>query len=161
MTVKELIETNQLITDVIIEIRLQGHVLIDCLHIGPDAGIIPPYPTMVPKDKKYVGNFSEEFKKVSTYILKNINAWDEGKDYWQVKTNKIPSRWLDLEVFSWESRPAYFGHHPRANHDGHKSNGFYGQAIKIIALPAEDMKAEENVCDTNLEGQMNIYDFIN
>ena len=61
---------------------------------------------MVPKEERYIGNLSLETKREAYYIDKSINAWDDGKDYWQVKVNRIPKKWLELEVYSWEVWPA-------------------------------------------------------
>ena len=63
MTVKELIELNQMITDVEITVRKDGTKLLDQLNIGPAEGIRPPHPTMVPKEEEWVGNMSLETKR--------------------------------------------------------------------------------------------------
>ena len=48
MTVEELLKLNGLITDVVIEVRINGSRLLDELNIGPDFGVVPRYPTQVP-----------------------------------------------------------------------------------------------------------------
>lgn len=151
MKVKELIELNQLISDIVIEVRQDGNALLDALEIGPKVGIKPPYPTMVPKSEKYIGNFCIETKREATYIPKSINARQDGKDYWQLKVNRIPAKWLDLEVYSFNVWSSFYGH----------SNE--GQRINIVALPSgETLTVPEPTksTDTELEGQMNITDFI-
>ena len=132
MTVEELISANNNITDVCIEVRVDGCALLDALHIGLDYGVEPPYPQMVPKDRRYVGSQSLDSKRKSTYIRKSINAWDDGRDYWQVKPNRIPKAWLELEVYSWQNWHVYKGRHPRSSTN---PNGSY-DGIQIIALPA-------------------------
>ena len=158
MTVEELISLNQMIVDLTITVRKDG-ALLDQLSIGPDAGKKPRFPLMVPKDEKHIGSLTD--KKESAYIQKSINAWDDGHDYWQVKPNRIPKAWLALEVDSWESYPAYYGNHPRANVDGHRNVSFHGERVKITALPSgqklsvpeEKPKAEE------FDGQMSFEDW--
>lgn len=145
MTVKELIELNQMITDIEITVRKNGSALVDQLNIGPSRGIKPPYPQMVPKEERYIGNMSLETKREAYYIDKNINAWDDGKDYWQVKPNRIPSKWLDLEVYAWEVWPAstvVYGKNRRNDYGhSHKNINFHGQRINIIALPSGEKLA--------------------
>jgi hypothetical protein len=46
LTVKELIELNQMITDIEITVRKGGTALFDQLNIGPAEGIEPPFPMM-------------------------------------------------------------------------------------------------------------------
>ena len=140
MTVKELIELNQMITDVEITVRKDGTKLLDQLNIGPAEGIRPSHPTMVPKEEKYIGNMSLETKREAHYINKSINSWDDGKDYWQVKWNRIPSKWLELTVYSWEVWPAscvVYGASRRNDYgNSRKNNNFHGQRIGITVLPS-------------------------
>lgn len=51
MTVKELIELNQMITDIEITVRKGGTVLLDQLNIGPAEGIEPPFKKMMEHSK--------------------------------------------------------------------------------------------------------------
>lgn len=69
MTVEELISANNNITDICIEVRVDGCALLDVLHIGLDYGVEPPYPQMVPKDRRYVGSQSMDSKRKSTSNL--------------------------------------------------------------------------------------------
>lgn len=167
MTVRELIELNQMITDIEITVRKNGTTLLDQLNIGPAEGIKPPYPTMVPKEERYVGNFSISTKREAYYIDKSINAWDDGKDYWQVKVSRIPSKWLDLEVFSWSVWPAsstvVYGKN-RRNDWGHSQSNvnFHGQRLGITALPTGELlevKKDKPKQIEQLEGQMSIEDW--
>lgn len=169
MTVKELIELNQMITDVEITVRMDGK-LVDQLNIGPAEGEKPPFPMRVPRDPKYAGNIGthdEKMFKEAAYIPKSINAWDDGKDYWQVKVNRIPAKWLDLEVYSWEVWPAstvcYSSPRRRNGTLNFKNVNFYGERIGITALPSgEKLEVEEpkpkREQDEQLEGQMSIED---
>jgi len=161
MKVRELIELNQMITDMEITVRQNGTALLDQLNIGPAEGIKPPYPTMVPKEERYIGNMSVSTKREAHYIDKSINAWDDGKDYWQIKTKRIPEKWLELEVYSWEVWPAssvcYTS--PRRGH-----THFHGQRLNITALPSgEKMEITEpkpkQEQTEQLEGQMSIDDW--
>lgn len=140
MTVRELIGLNQMITDIEITVRKGGSALLDQLNIGPAEGVKPPYPTMVPKEERYIGNQSLSTKREAYYIDKSINTWDDGKDYWQVKPNRIPSRWLDLEVYSWSVWPAstvVCGVNRRTNYGlNFKNVNFHGQRLSITALPS-------------------------
>lgn len=165
MTVRELIELNQMIVDAEITIRKDGNVLLDQLNIGPAEGVKPPHSIMVPKEERYIGNMSISTKREAYYIDKSINAWDDGKDYWQVKVNRIPSKWLDLEVFSWSVWPAsrsIYGR--RTNYDFNFPNvNFHGQRINIIALPSGEsleIKEEKPKQEEQLAGQMDITDYI-
>ena len=165
MTVKELIELNQMITDAEITVRKEGYLL-DQLNIGPARGIKPPYPTRVPRDEKYLKNFGMGDHKMyrdAAYIPKSINSWDDGKDYWQVKPERIPKKWLDLEVYGWNVRDAHTVGTTSPRRGGcHKNINFHGEEIHITALPngqslevhAED--SQEN--DKQIDGQMNIFD---
>ena len=157
MTVRELIELNQMITDAEITVRKNGSALMDQLNIGPAEGIKPPFPTMVPKEERYIGNMSLETKREAYYIDKSINAWDDGKDYWQIKVNRIPQKWLDLEVISWEVWPAscvVYGASRRNDWgNSHRNVNFHGQRIGITVLPSGEIlkvkepKAKEPVID--------------
>ena len=162
MTVKELISLNQMITDVKITVRKNGKLL-DQLNIGPAEGIKPLFPTMVPKEEKYIGNMSIETKREAHYINKSINAWDDGKDYWQVKPDRIPKKWLNLEVYSWDARNAHTVGTTSPRRGGlHKNINFHGEEIHISALPSGqslDVPVEDpRQQDQQLDGQMNIFD---
>ena len=171
MTVRELIELNQMITDVEIDIRQNGSLRIDQLNIGCSQGEKPPYPTRVPRKPEYAGGYNlhnDHYYREATYLPKSINSWDDGKDYWQVKVNRIPKKWLDLEVFSWEVWPAsavcYTS--PRRSEGVFKNVNFHGQRINIIALPSgehmeiPELKQKHADPDDQLEGQMSIEDFM-
>ncbi len=139
MTVRELIELNSMISDAEIVIRKNGHELVDCLNIGPVQGIKPPYPMRVPKKPEYIGSpnsMNDNFYKDAAYINKSINAWDDGKDFWEIKVDRIPKRYLDLTVFSWEVWPGMYGWGGRRRYkDGGINQNFHGQRINIVALP--------------------------
>lgn len=169
MTVKELIEINQMIVDVEITIRKDGTALLDQLNIGPAEGVKPPYPTMVPKEERYIGNQSLSTKREAYYIDKSINAWDDGKDYWQVKLNRIPTKWLDLEVFSWSVTPAStISHGRRTNYNFNFPNvNFHGQRLSITALPSgetmeikKEIKKDEPKSEPMLPGQMSLEEWL-
>lgn len=163
MKTKELIELNAMITDLEITVRQNGGLLLDQLNIGCSEGVKPPYPTRVPKDPKYAGNFNQsndEIYKDAAYIPKSINAWDDGKDYYDIKVNRIPAKWLDLEVYSWECTSASrVGTNPRRG-----TTHFYGERLRITALPSgESLEVKENTSEKSeatLPGQMSIEDFI-
>ena len=164
MTVKDLIELNAMITDLEITVRQNGNLLLDQLNIGCSEGVKPPYPTRVPKDPKYAGNFNrsnDDMYKDAAYIPKPINSWDMGKDYYEIRVKSIPAKWLDLEVYSWECSPASrvtYASPRRGN------TNFYGQYMKIIALPSgESLKVKEKTSEKSevtLPGQMSIDDFL-
>lgn len=161
MTVKELIELNQMIVDVEITIRENGSALLDQLNIGPARGIKPPQPTRVPKHPKYKNLFSrndDHFYKDAAYIDKSINSWDDGKDYWNVKPDRIPNKWLDLQVFSWEVWPASTVHVPHR----YQNVNFHGERINIVALPSGQVMEVKEVKEPEeqIDGQMNLSDFI-
>ena len=165
MTVKELISLNQHITDIRIQVRENGTLLLDELNIGC-AKVKPPYPMRVPTKPKYAkccDKHSTEKFKDAAYIPKSINSWDDGKDYWQVKPERIPKKWLDLEVYGWNVRDAHTVGTTSPRRGGcHKNINFHGEEIHITALPngqslevhAED--SQEN--DKQIDGQMNIFD---
>jgi hypothetical protein len=157
-----------MITDVEITIRKDGSALLDQLNIGPAEGIKPPFPTMVPKEEKWVGNMSIETKREAYYIDKSINAWDDGKDYWQIKPERIPKKWLELDVSSWEVWPAstvVYGASRRNDYGhSHKNINFHGQRINIeVETNGQDLKIQEpkekQKDDKQLEGQMSIEDW--
>jgi hypothetical protein len=151
-----------MITDLEITVRQDGNLLLDQLNIGCSEGIKPRYPLRVPKDPKYAGSncpSDDSRYKDAAYIPKSINSWDDGKDYYSIKLNSIPKKWLDLEVFGWEcskaSRLATVS--PRR-----ERTQFYGQYLQIIALPSgeklEIKEAEKS--EVGLPGQMSINDFL-
>ena len=163
MKVYELIETNNMITDAEITIRINGSALLDQLNIGPSEGVKPPYPTKVPINEDFVGMLSEPCRKEAAYIPKSINSWDDGKDYWQVKPNRIPKKWLDLDVFSWEVWPASTVGVSRRSEGRFRNINFHGQRINIVALPSgQDMTVivKEREVSEDIEGQMNLEDWI-
>ena len=159
MTVKELIELNQMITDVEITVRKDGSRLLDQINIGVSQGIKPPFPTMVPKDERYIDNMSLKTKREAYYIDKSINAWDDGKDYWQIKVNKIPRKWLELEVYSWEVWQASTIGCPRRERC---RTHFNGQQINIIALPSgNSLKVKEpKIAEDESDGQMTLDEWL-
>lgn len=163
MTVKELIELNQMITDVEITVRKDGGLL-DQLNIGPARGIKPPYPTRVPRDEKYLKNFGMGDNKMyrdAAYLPKSINSWDDGHDYWQIKLNRIPKAWLELEVISWEVWQAskVTHHSPRRG----RVSDFHGQRINIETLPSGQRlivpEEDPQEVSNQLDGQMSIDDW--
>ena len=164
MKVKELIELNAMITDLEITVRKDGGLLWDQLNIGCSEGVKPPYPTRVPKEAKYAGNLcrtDEKMFKDAAYIPKSINAWDDGKDYYQILTGRVPGKWLELEVYSWEVWKA--SGVATTNPRRYQNNNFHGQLIKIVALPSGEkleVKQELQTKTKELPGQMNIMDFL-
>lgn len=170
MTVKELIELNQMITDINITVRQNGNVLLDQLNIGPSEGEKPRFPTRVPRDPKYAGGMNqhnESMYKDAAYIPKSVNSWDDGKDYWQVKVNRIPTKWLDLEVFAWSVSPAstvcYSSPRRRNGKENFTNVNFHGERIDITALPngesLEIKQPKQTDIDEQLAGQMSIDDW--
>ena len=162
MKVKDLIELNAMITDLEITVRKDGNLLLDQLNIGPSEGVKPPYPTRVPKDARYAENLcrsDEKMFKDAAYIPKSINAWDDGKDYYGLKLNRIPEKWLELEVHSFEVWPASsIGTTSQRRRLTH----FHGQLMKVVALPSgEKLEIKEpEKTEAELPGQMNIVDFL-
>lgn len=166
MKVKDLIELNAMITDLEITVRLNGNLLLDQLNIGPSEGVISPYPTRVPKEAKYAENLcrtDEKMFKDAAYIPKSINAWDDGKDYYEIKVNRIPAKWLELEVHSWEvwKASSVATTSPRRYHN----NNFQGQLMRIVALPSGEKleiipQSEQKEKEVGLPGQMNIEEYL-
>lgn len=164
MKVKDLIELNAMITDLEITVRLNGNLLLDQLNIGCSEGVKPPYPTRVPTKEEYAGSLAQhtDHYKDATYIPKSINSWDDGKDYYEIKVNRIPAKWLELEVFSWECWTAskVCTTSPRRG----RTSNFGGQLMKIVALPSgeklEVKEKQEEKAETTLPGQMSIEDFL-
>lgn len=168
MTVRELIELNMMITDIEITVRKDGAML-DQLNIGPAQGEKPPYPTRVPKEEKYLKNYGlgdPHMYRDAAYISKSINSWDDDKDYWQIKVNRIPKAWLDLEVTSWEVWPASVVtyHSPRRQSGIARNVNFHGQRINIETIASGERldvpePKEKPKDDDQLEGQMRIEDW--
>jgi hypothetical protein len=162
MKVKDLIELNAMITDLEITVRLNGNLLLDQLNIGPSEGVKPPYPTRVPTKEEYAGSLAQHTDKYkdALYIPKPINAWDYGKDYYQLLTNRVPAKWLELEVHSWEvwKASSVGTTSPRR----YQNNNFQGQLMKIVALPSgEKLEVKEpEKTEAGLPGQMNIEEYL-
>lgn len=138
MTVLDLISCNQMITDLQITVRKDGKLL-DQLNIGCAEGVKPPYPTRVPSDERYIDNigYYDHTHREAAYIDKSINAWDDGRDYWEIKANRIPKQWLDLEVTSWDSSPASTVGTSSPRRGGiHKNINFHGERLRITVLPS-------------------------
>lgn len=165
MKVKDLIELNSMITDLAITVRKDGGLLFDQLNIGCGEGVKPPYPTRVPTKEEYAGSlnqFTDKYKDAA-YIPKSINSWDDGKDYYEIKVNRIPAKWLELEVYSWEVWKALSV--ATANPRRYRNNNFHGQLLRIVALPSgEKLEIKEHKevekQEVGLPGQMNIEDYI-
>jgi len=164
MTVQDLIERNGMITDLEITVRKDGGLLWDQLNIGCSEGVKPLYPTRVPKDPKYAGNLNrsdDEMYKDAAYIPKSINSWDDGKDYYEIKLSRIPAKWLDLEVHSWECTQASRITHANPRRE---RTHFYGERLRITALPSgESLEVKEKLSEKSevgLPGQMSINDFL-
>lgn len=162
MTVRELLDTNMGIVDVKITLRNKDGWLLNELNIGPDYGVVPPYPQRVPKEERYAGNYSEDTKKDAVYIRKNINTYDDGKEFFQLKLGVFPKGWLDLEVYSWHYSHVYPAHHTRKVPPGQ----FVFEGISITAQRYEDTlvvleepKALVQKSD-QLEGQMHITEWL-
>lgn len=156
MTVYELISLNQKITDVEITVR-KDWKLLDQLNIGCAEGVRPPHPTMVPIEERYIDSMGNAHKKEAAYIPKSINAWDDGKEYWQIKPNRISKAWLDLEVISWEvwqaSRVGTTS--PRRNNNVN----FHGERINIEVLPSgQKLEIKEKPKEEQIDGQMSFED---
>lgn len=165
MRVKELIELNAMITDLEITVRKDGSLMWDQLNIGCSEGVKPPYPTRVPKEPRYAGNINisdDKLYRDAVYLPKSINSWDDGKDYYQILTGRIPAKWLELEVYSWEVWKAsgVGTTNPRRYHN----NSFHGQLMKIVALPSgenlEVRQSQPEARGDDLPGQMSITDFL-
>ena len=136
MTVKELIECNQMIIDIVITVRKDGSLLLDQISIGNDVGNKPPYPMRVPIKPEYAGSpnrFNENYFKDAAYIRKSINAREDGKEYWETKWKRIPAKYLDLEVYDWDVSSAYRGIWDNNFREGEK--------IHITALPSGEKPA--------------------
>ena len=166
MTVKELIQLNQMITDVEITVRKDGKLL-DQLNIGPAEGVRPPYPQKVPVDERYIdaNGIHTHTHKEATYIPKSINAWDDGKDYWNIKTDRIPKKWLELEVTDWDSFPATTIGTTSPRRGGKWKNvNFHGERIRINVLAnGETLTVQEETKkdpkqDDQIPGQMSFED---
>lgn len=161
MKLRELIELNQNITDLELYIREGGSSLVDYYAIGLDSGIKPPFPMKI-----HPGTKGE---KEGTYIHKSINAWDDGKEYWQTKVNRIPESLLDLEVYAWCNRHVYRPHHPRSFVNPSDAYEKYqvtllpsGELPKLKEVKVKEPK-EKTVAaqvDEQLPGQTSIYDFL-
>lgn len=159
MTVRELLETNNMIVDVEIEVRQDGRQRLDAYHIGKGMRK-PPYPTRVPKKPEYansnniLGNImDDEFYRDAEYVQKSINAKEDGREYWEIKTSRIPKKYLDLEVYKWDCTKAF---------RGLRNCDFYGKEISIVALPngyiylesQEEPKAEQKT--EQMAGQISL-----
>lgn len=162
MTVRELIELNQMIVDMEIEVRQGGSRLVDALLIGCERGKKPHHPMTVPLDERYVNN--PTMRKEANYIDKSINAWDDGKDYYQIKLQKIPQKWLNLEVYSWEVWPASILGNPRRSTGNARNVNFHGQRINIIVLPSGEKLSVRPINNaqekSDIDGQTSIEDFL-
>ena len=162
MRVKELIELNAMVTDLEITVRKNGGQVLDQLNRGCSQGVKPPYPTRVPRDAKYAGSINQmvdKYYKDAAYIPKSINAWDDGKEHYQIMINRIPAKWIDLEVYSWEVWRA--SRVCTTSSRRSRASNFYGQLLKVVALPSgepletqKQEKTKETKYSKGLDGQI-------
>lgn len=137
MTVRELIELNDNITDLVIEVRKVEGEIINLYHIGAVEGKVGKCP-----------------QKNDIYIEKSINAWDDGAGYHGIKPNRIPKNLLNLEVKSFHQGLTY--------RDGDLSGC---ESVIITTYPdgycETDVKkqVEPRKCEEELAGQMQITDY--
>ncbi len=167
MTVKELLDSNGFVTDVIINVRDKDGLVCDQINIGPDFGVEPPYPTFFydqidNRGKVYTHLSCPGSKKgrKAKYIREPINFWDEGKDYWGQTYKHIPKGWLDLEVYAWHVRHVYSPHHARnISPESYVGLDIYGDLRENI-LPEylEPKKIKQKAPE--LEGQITLLELI-
>lgn len=150
MTVRELIMSNSMLTDIEICVRKapDNLVLTDFYAVGPDFGFKPPYPHMVPLNE--YGTLERE----GTYECKSINSHDDGKEFWEIKVNRIPERYLNLEVFSWCVRSVYAPRHVHKNPGNF--NRFDGIEINALLNTGCTKQTSHNVIETVNDGQLSI-----
>ena len=151
MTIRELAEHNQLICDIEIEVRNAGH-LEHVYRFGDGARYYPG-------DNSPMFQKGKTFRDITDVDKTEINAHDMGKDYYQVKLNRIPKKFqfiLDEELCSWNITHAYRG-----------LSSFYAEAKKLLitidgAWQSQPVESEEKTAAKNeqLEGQTNIFDFL-
>lgn len=161
MTVKELVELNQNIVDIEIEVRKNGGLLVDALEIGPERGQVPPCPKKIPESENYAGNPTRV--RLANYIEKSINAWDDGHDYYQVKPDRIPKKWQDLEVYAWDVWPASLFGNPRRRSGNARNVNFHGERLNITALPSGDtleIPQPKQEKEQDPDNQMNLFDYM-
>lgn len=154
-----------MIVDVEIQVRNEQRWLIDELNIGCNEGIEPRYPTRVPRELRYAGNFNkhdDHMFRDATYIPKSINAWDDGRDYWEIKLNRFPKGYLDLNVVSWDCFPAHIhtAYSPRRMTGDFRNVNFTdAQRIRITATGTVPILAEPKeikVKEEQMEGQITL-----
>ena len=106
MTVEELISLNQMITDAVITVRKNGTALLDQLNIGCERGIEPRYPTMVPKEERYIGtlNIKNKKKAILVVILIAIIAIWPLKGLASLVTLYIFSGVVNLAIFTYRRK---------------------------------------------------------
>lgn len=109
MRVRELLETNDHVTDLEVKVRWNGF-LRDALYAGLSSGIKPVYPIQIPVDP-YKYSPADKTREAD-YLPKPINAWDKD-GYFKVLISKIPAKYLDLEVDFWKADTPLATHHPR------------------------------------------------
>ena len=153
MTVRELIELNQKICDLVIEVREDGK-LIDYYAIGY-AMYKPRYPMRVPRKPEYhpANRMDDSRYREGTYKPVSINTIDDGKDYWQVKVKRVPEYYLNLQVRDWDCTIAYSGIGRRG-----RGGSFDGKKIYVTALPnGTPPPAEEKPkANEQMEGQITL-----
>ena len=165
MTVRELLETNNMIVDVEIKIRNEQGWMLDELNIGCSQGIKPKYPTRVPREPRWAGSYcrnDDHMFRDASYIPKSINAWDDGKDYYEIKLNRFPKGYLDLTVVSWDCFPAniHTAYSPRRMTGDFRNVNFTdAQRIRITATGTAPILAEPKeikVKEEQMEGQITL-----
>ena len=152
-----------MIVDVEIVVRNEQGQMLDELNIGCAEGIKPRYPTRVPREPRFAGKccrMNDSMLKDATYIPKSINAWDDGKDYYQIKLNRFPKGYLDLTVLSWDCFPAHFhtAYSPRRMSGNSRNVNFTdAQRVRITASGQTIITRKEPVKENEqMDGQITL-----
>ncbi len=150
-----------MIVDVEITVRNEQRWMIDQLNIGCSEGIKPRYPTRVPREPRFAGNqykHDDHMFRDASYIPKSINAWDDGKDYYEIKLNRFPKGYLDLMVLFWDCFPAHFhtAYSPRRMSGNSRNVNFSdAQRVRITASCQTIITREEPVKE-QMDGQITL-----
>lgn len=167
MTIRELAEKNQQIMDIEVTLRTEKSLFIHRYRFGGGAKYYPG-------DEAQAKSLGKRMENIVTIDNTEINAYDirSGKDYYQLKLDKIPKKYqfiLDKEVGSWTLSSSYRTNSTHWN--GSKLlyvTCYEGESVKnnndVIKTKVDDVNEKVDTKKAltgweNLPGQMTLTDW--
>lgn len=136
MTIKELVQLNHWIAEIIVEVRSKGRLKAK-YYIGDGAW----------RDAKLREHEEHQEYKVE-FIAKKINRFENDHEYYDVVLKNIPKKILKMEIYRWCWRSMYW----------RPTNSDSFEAIEVAVEVPENYNLPPMQEEKELEGQMDIND---